>query len=280
MNPATTELLAQLALPQSRTFSLREAAELDPASKVYLRYRTGSQFKNSRVKVSEIRANLATLISRYDSGELITCEKCYDPIVAGITLIKKEFAYSEIVQGHSNALLRRGCCGARLIQHRNGGFFMTEMIQKWCAEQGDSYTYKPIGLIKHGLAQEIAPHLAILSTLPQANLMVEWMWSTTGLCFCDASLLEDVSFGDALPMLWGMPSDAVAIRNVDHKSRCSTENRIFIDTLDCDACSPANDGDAIICTNGALLAHFVVRAIPKKVSIHWLAPTALAQLVR
>lgn len=76
MNPATTDLLRRLGLPQSRTFSLQEAAKLDSEGKVYLRYRTGSQFKNSRVRVSEIQENLATLISRYDSGELITCEKC------------------------------------------------------------------------------------------------------------------------------------------------------------------------------------------------------------
>lgn len=157
---------------------------------------------------------------------------------------------------------------------------MTEMIQKWCAEQGDSYIYKPIGLIQNHLAEEIVPHLAMLSTLPQENLIVEWMWSTTEFCFCDASLLEDDSFGDTLPLLWETPTGLVPIRYADNKMLRTAKSRMFVDVLDCDTCSPATDGDTIICTNGALLAHFVVRAIAKNVSIHWLSPTTLAELVR
>jgi hypothetical protein len=98
LNSSATQLLQGLGLPQTETLSLQHAASLDPMARVPLRYGTHSGFKNSRVAVSEIRADLSMFKARLESGHLITCERCYDTIVGGITVVKHDFAYSEIVQ--------------------------------------------------------------------------------------------------------------------------------------------------------------------------------------
>jgi hypothetical protein len=273
LNSSATQLLQRLGLPQTETLSLQHAASLDPAARVYLRYGTNSGYKNSRVAVGEIRADLATFMARMESGHLITCERCYDTIVGGITVVKRDFAYSEMVQGHSNALLRRGCCGARLLQYRDGRVCAATTVQKWRAEQGDEYTYRPMGNMDRRLSEQLRGQVDSLAKVPEENVLLEWMWTSAGFFYCDASRLGDDTFGDLLPTLWVTGTRRVSLRTCEPNTL--GRGRTHWDVLDCDHSGPAEDGDTIVCVNGAVLSHFVTRALVKRVTILWANPEEL-----
>ena len=267
LNAASTDILRQLGLPPTGAVSLREAATFPAEELFYLRYRTGSDYSNSRIPAGIIREQFATLSGRLDSGQLLTCERCYVTVVGGISLLKSEFVYSEFVQGHSNALLRRGCCGARLLQPRTGDHVLHTPPQKWSAEQREEYIYRPAKGPDTTLLEETRLLLLPLVKLPRSNLILEWMCTTEGFFYCDAHFIRNSQFGDTLPSIFDDNSHPVEIQNVAAASvrgAC-----ILVDTLDCENQEPANEGDTIVCINGALLSHFVTRTIGKKVRVVW-----------
>ena len=273
MNPDTANLLRELGLPQTEALALEDAADLDSSCVLYLRYRSGSKFENRRVSPSEIKASLKDLEARRTCGDLITCERCYETIAGGVTLIKSGFVYSELVQGHPISLLRRACCGARILRNRDGSCRVKRVVQCWSAEQRNDYIYRPMGLVEPQLIDDVKPNLDKLASIARVNMLIEWMWTSAGFYCCDARQLEDRSFADTIPNIWAGGRAPVSIRCVEHNFVKGQPSMVFADTLDCDERQPAEDGDTIICLNAALLTHFVTRAIAKKVDIYWIDPS-------
>lgn len=274
MNPCAKEILECCSLPRTETLSVEAAARLPPTEWVYLRYRTGCHHRNSRVPVSEIKANLLSFLTRVSNGDLVSCEKCYRTIVGGITVVKQGFTYSELVQGHSVALLRRGCCGARVLQYADGRSLTMTMVQRWSAEQQDQYLYQPLGEMEKDLVTEVEHRLRVLQNLPRTNILLEWMWTPEGFLFCDGSDLADAAFGDAIPAMFVEGASVVVVRTAQDHCHEHVSGRITCDELDCDAYTPATDGDMILCMNGAVLSHAITRALGKKATVIWLRPAS------
>jgi hypothetical protein len=273
MRPEATGILQELGLPQTEVFSLEEVATFHPDAKVYLRWRTGCGRSNSRESVASIVDNLAQLRELADRGDLLTCEQCYDTLAGGASLVKDGFVYSEFVEGHSNALLRRGCCGERLLSH-DGRQASLRPIQKWAARQAETYTYRPIATIDPEIAAGARAKLACLDAVERHDLVLEWMWTTTGFFFCDAHMLADPLFGDTLPQIWSADRVPVRISGLSG-SPATAEGRTYVDALDCEWQPAARPGDTIVCINGALLAHYVTRAVGTGVSVIWSSGSAL-----
>jgi hypothetical protein len=277
LNPSAQELLGQLGLAQTEAFSLRDAAELDNSVALYLRYVPTSDIKNRLVTSAEIRSELKSLSAHAENGQLVSCERAYVTIAGGATLVKPGFAYSELVQGHPEALLRRGVCGARLLLSNDHNVRIVTINQRWSAKQGRHYAYLPVGKAETSLTNEVAAHLHGLLCLPRTNLILEWMWTTAGLYFCDARTLHDVSFGDTIPEFWLEATKSVPIRICNYKPAGKGEKKIRVDAFDCDCSEEPDDGDTLVCINDALLSHFVTRALVKRVNVY-LKTGALASL--
>lgn len=275
MNSESSEILDQLGLKQTETFTLLGAANSAEDQDFYLRYRTGSGFKNARASAREIKSSFIALTRQMDSGDLLTCERCYETIVGGVTLLKRDFAYSEVVLGHSNVLLRRGCCGARVIHRHDGSFDVLKTVQKWLAEQKEAYVYKPTGDMEPNLINDVCGSIQPLTHQRRSGLVLEWMWTTAGFYYCDAHVLDRASFGDSLPLIFSRNVTTVSLNPGVRETPNRPTGGVHLDAFDCELSPPAQEGDTILCCNGAILSHFVIRASSKGVGIHWVLPSKL-----
>lgn len=275
MNSESSEILDQLGLRQTETFTLLDAANSAGDENFYLRYRTGSRFKNARTSSREIQSAFSALMAQMDSGDLLTCEKCYETIVGGVTLLKRNFVYSEVVLGHSNVLLRRGCCGARMIHRHDGSFDVLKTAQKWFAEQKQTYVYRPTGDIETNLIDQVHAPIQLLTQHRRLGLVLEWMWTTVGFYYCDARVLDRPSFGDSLPLIFSGNATTVSLNPEAPEPPNRTTAGVHVDAFDCELSPAAQEGDTILCCNGAILSHFVIRAISKRIGIYWVLPAKL-----
>ncbi len=251
MNPNAAALLDAAGLPRTKDLPLRVAAEGDRKKKYYLRMRTGSSRRSRRCSATYIKNNLDHLEVMMELGDLVACEHSYEPVIGGASLVRPGFVYSEFVQGHSVTMLRRGCCGARLLTIGATRVRFTT-IQKWTALQRGNYIYSPLAVCDESLCERTVPLLDCIGT-QLTDAVLEWFWTKDGLYFCDVHELENAEFGKNLPEL--SHSKTVSVM------QCSkSTGNIFVDALDFETQHAASPGDTYICVNGALLSHFLTKA--------------------
>lgn len=276
MNRETTRLLAEYELPQTAVFSLEQAAVQPDDVLMYLRYVSTSAFRIARpVTSQEIRRDLPELQRRREKGELVTCERWYETLIGGASYVGPEFVYSECVDGHSSALLRRGCCGGRLITFQDGDAHAEPVLQRWRVQSREQGLCAPAGSLDLDRLHKVQARLKPLLGIAGMGMLLEWMWTTDGWFFCDAKRMHDPSFGAALPRVLRSSNGCIPVRPMAGDAPRQANARVIVDAVDCELQEPARDGDTVYCVNGALLSHFVTRAVDLRVGIYLLRAESL-----
>jgi len=264
-------LLKRLKLPSTKAFRL-EQLEANHSQTYYLRFAEDSELSNGRWSASRISEEFERLRSLERLGKLLSIERCYCTIAGGASLIKKGFVYTEFVEGHSNALLRRGCCGARIIHDGDESHSM-KVFQRWRAEQTDTgYNYIPCVGPTNDRVEKVVEFLHCLHDLPDSNVLLEWMWTTEGFLFCDAQTRGISEFGDSAAKILPGKRPIDFYDNLRHPSAVS---KTIVDCFDCENAPRPCDGTLLLCVNDALLSHYITRTIGTNVKVQlWIPATS------
>jgi hypothetical protein len=262
MNAEAFAILRALGLRTPQTYDLNGVLAEQPETRFYLRYGTGTDKMSHVERGRQIREKADQLVREIERGALICIERAYTATLGGATLCKPNFLYTEVVKGHTIALLRRGLCGARVVCGHGIPPQTLPVFQGWSAVQGESYTWCPSQGPTVDEAQDIASQIQDAVPVTSRSILLEWLFTTTGLVFCDARRGGFDQFGDSI---CGITEALEAI--VQAGSSPTTGGPYYVDGFDVDLRPSPPDGSVLLACNGAVLSHFVTRCRKRPISI-------------
>lgn len=263
MNPGAFEILEKYNLKGPKLYSLEELKNKPDLNRFYLRYSKKSNKDNKVVSLDYVLKNFKEIESEIKNGILSYIESTYNSIGGGVSLIKKDFSYTEYVKGHVISLLRRGLCGARILIDKGKVIKIVRCFQGWEAVQKDNYIYQPSMGPTASKINFIAQKMSSLLPNHHEGLLVEWLETPEEIIFCDARETGFEEFGNELYKIGSSEPNILALSNISNEK---ITNFIF-DGLDVDNRKIIEDNTKITVNNGALLSHFVARNINKKIQV-------------
>jgi hypothetical protein len=265
MNTNAINILSRFTLPSPKIYEVAELNTMPLNQNVYVRS-TNQQVIQSGVMSIESILHLYKSVNAINQGSFeLVVEPIYNFICSGVTLVKPNFVYSELVAGHLIALLRRGLCGARVLYYQSEIETSFKVFQGWSATQNGIHGYQwgidagPDDMTISQVVDEVMTYVQFR----HSGLLLEWFKHPGGITFCDAwdTGLDD--FGDELCFLADTKRDLLIYANNQdnsfHESIC--------DGFDVDLRPSPKNGTKLIACNASLLCHYVKHNLNKDISI-------------
>lgn len=256
MNSDAFSILKKNNLSGPKCYSWEDLSSMKDSNKlIYLRYDSNYSHRNNVVTLVEFNSRKDILREEFEKKELLYIEEVYDCIYGGVTLVKKDFVYTEIVEGHPISLLRNGLCAGRFISTDKSTYFSQTYQRFQARRESSSYIWAPSQLIQ---AKNLLP---VIETVAQKltnkienDLLLEWFFTRQGLIFCDARSKGFELFGNSL---LNLRSERMTTAYQGAKFR--NESPTNIDQFSVDHIIPNGHGNRFFCCNSSLLSHFITR---------------------
>ena len=262
MNPGALTILKKLGLKTPLIYSYDDVCNAPNTKTFYIRFSSESDQRSRLMNAAQIRTAANEISKWIDDGSLLHFEETVRPLLGGATLCQPSFLYTEVVVGHPISLLRRGVCGARILQSPTI-LFVEPVFQGWTAVQNHTYIWEPSSGPTDFQVRELVNCIGrLVLDIKQHPTLVEWMLTASGLIFFDARDAGFEKFGVSLIRL-SEPDLIIVQRNsslLDHRFT-------GVDGFDVDNRQPAREHTTIAAYNGALLSHYVTRCRDRAVNI-------------
>ena len=257
MNPKAFMIIEKIGLKHPESYSIQEAID-SQRNKFYLRYNKSKEEQSRVIGKDEIIALKNELEFDMQEGTLAKLEDAFDSIAGCVSYVNQDGIYGEYVDGHIQALLRKGICKKRFFIDNSGKVRKKDTFQGFEAIQmKGGYIWKPCTVQNSdGKMDRVIEYLKQKQDMiaGEKDLLLEILITEEEIIACDAKYPGLTAIWQGIKCFFDSEVSECYLKK--NTASPLSKKQMKIDGFDIDA-SPVIPN--IVVANGALLSHYITR---------------------